>query len=86
MKFTKVKKLWGRGDCYYLGAFKKYKKKSHKILGGYKMRYRVVLEEQKKNEVEVKTVTCHVGVKGNIEEYANYFSYDNKSAVLSIYK
>lgn len=50
------------------------------------MRYRVVLEEKKENKVEIKTVTCHVGVKGNIEEYANYYSYDNKSTILSIYK
>jgi len=51
------------------------------------MRYRVVLGEKKeKNKIEVKTVTCHVGVKGSIEEYANYYSYDNKSTILSIYR
>ncbi len=56
------------------------------VEGENNMRYRVVLEEKKKNKVEIKTVTCHVGVKGNIEEYANYYSYDNKSTILSVYK
>jgi len=50
------------------------------------MRYRVVLEKEKNNKVEVETVTCHVGMKGNIEEYANYYSYDNNTTILSVYK
>ena len=50
------------------------------------MRYRVILGTKNKEKDEIKTVTCHVGVKGNIEEYANYYAYDNKSKILSIYK
>lgn len=66
----------------------KRKKSQIELMRENNMRYRVVLEEKnkKKNKVEVKIVTCHVGVKGNIEEYANYYSYDNKSTIISIYR